>query len=175
MQKFKKNLLYIILISFLFQGNLIADNAYYLDFKFILNESKAGKGAQDFLKNKLDKGIKRLKETEKKIQAEEKEIIKQKKIISGEEYKKKVTALRNKVSSLQKERNQLLESVSKQRNKAKSELLKALNPIISNYMKEKKIRMVIDKKNLLLADDGLDITKDIINLLNKNLKTIKLN
>ena len=42
-------------------------------------------------------------------------------------------------------------------------------------MKEKKIRMVIDKKNLLLADDGLDITKDIINLLNKNLKTIKLN
>ena len=76
---------------------------------------------------------------------------------------------------LQKERNQLLESVSKQRNKAKSELLKALNPIISNYMKEKKIRMVIDKKNLLLADDALDITKDIINLLNKNLKTIKLN
>ena len=83
--------------------------------------------------------------------------------------------MRTKVQSLQKERNQLLETVSKQRSKAKTELLKALNPIISNYMKEKKIRMVIDKKNLLLADDALDITKDIINLLNKNLKTIKLN
>ena len=91
------------------------------------------------------------------------------------EYKEKVNKLRTKVQSLQKERNQLLETVSKQRNKAKTELLKALNPIISNYMKEKKIRMVIDKKNLLLADDALDITKDIINLLNKNLKTIKLN
>ena len=42
-------------------------------------------------------------------------------------------------------------------------------------MKTNNISMVIDKKNLLLADDALDITKDIINLLNKNLKTIKLN
>ena len=175
MQKIKKNFIHIFVIFFLFQGNLIADSAHYLDFKFILNESKAGKGAQDFLKNKLDKGIKKLKETEKKIQAEEKEIIKQKKIISAEEYKKKVTALRNKVSSLQKERNQLLDTVAKQKAKAKSELLKNLNPIIKEYMQEKRIRMVIDKKSLLLADESLDITKDIMEILNKKLKSIKLN
>ena len=42
-------------------------------------------------------------------------------------------------------------------------------------MKEKKIRMVLDKKSLLLADESLDITKDIIDLLNKKLKSIKLN
>ena len=41
-------------------------------------------------------------------------------------------------------------------------------------MKEK-IRMVIDKKSLLLADENLNITNDIINLLNKKLKSIKLN
>ena len=35
-------------------------------------------------------------------------------------------------------------------------------------MNEKKIRMVIDKKNLLLADEQLDITKEIMSLLNKN-------
>ncbi len=175
MQILKKNFIYIFLVFFLFQGNLSADSAHYLDFKFILNESKAGKGAQDFLKNKLDKGIKKLKDTEKKIQAEEKEIIKQKKIISAEEYKKKVTALRNKVSSLQKERNQLLDTVAKQKAKAKSELLKNLNPIIKEYMQEKRIRMVIDKKSLLLADESLDITKDIMEILNKKLKSIKLN
>ena len=41
-------------------------------------------------------------------------------------------------------------------------------------MIEKKIRMVVDKKSILLADDKLDITKDIMNLLNKKLKTINL-
>jgi len=67
-----------------------------------------------------------------------------------------------------------LESIAKQRQKARSELLKNLNPIIQEYMNEKKIRMVIDKKSLLLADENLNITKDIMALLNKKLKSINL-
>ena len=30
-------------------------------------------------------------------------------------------------------------------------------------MQEKQIRMVVDKKSLLLADENLDITKEILN------------
>ena len=151
----------------------MAENPHYLDFKYILNQSDAGKKAQSFLKNKLDRGIKSLKDKEVKIQEEEKKIIQQKKVITPEEYKK-VSELRNKVSKLQNERNKLLNSVAKQRQKARNELLKTLNPILKDYMKEKNIRMVIDKKNLLLADETLDITKEIIGLLNKKLKSIKL-
>ena len=89
--------------------------------------------------------------------------------------KKKIAELRKKISSLQKERNTLLQSVSKLRTKARNQLLDKLNPIMKNYMKEKNIRMVIDKKDVLLADDKLDITKDIISLLNKELKSLNLN
>ena len=96
------------------------------------------------------------------------------KVLSAEEYKKQVSQLRNKVSSLQKERNNLLETVAKQRAKAKSELIKNLNPIINKYMQEKNIKMVIDKKGILLADQSFDLTKTITDLLNKKLKTIKL-
>ena len=39
-------------------------------------------------------------------------------------------------------------------------------------MKEKNIKMVIDKKYLLLANKELDITKDITNLLNGKLKSL---
>ena len=169
----KLNLVLIILLSL--QVNALAEIPYFLDFKYILNESDAGKKAQKFLKNKLEKGIKEQKAKEKKLQDEEKKIIQQKKVISSEEYKKKVGELRKKVSQLQKERNSLIESVSKQKNKARQELLKNLNPIIKDYMNEKKIRMVVDKKSLLLADEKLDITNDIINLLNKKLKSINLN
>ena len=88
---------------------------------------------------------------------------------------KKVNELRKKVSSLQKERNKLLENVAKDRRKAKNELLKNLNPIIEAYMQEKKIRLVIDKKNVILADEKLDITKEIIKILNNKLQSIKLN
>ena len=162
---------------FIFVSNFSTSKAgttHYLDFKFILNESNAGKKAQSFLKNKLEKGIKSIQEKEKKIQSEEKKIIQQKKVISAEEYKKKVTELRSKVTSLRKERQTLLNSVAKQRAKAKNDLIKNLNPILKNYMVEKNIKMVIDKKNLLLADDTLDISKDIMSLLNKKLSSIKL-
>jgi len=173
--KFYKKITFIWIIFLIFQTNLSADIPHYLDFKYILNQSDAGKKAQTFLKNKLDNGVKALKKKEKAIQEEETKIIQQKKVISAEEYKKKVTDLRKKVESLQKERNSLLEKVSKQRSKAKTELLKNLNPIIQEYMKEKNIRMVLDKKSILLADENLDITQDIIKRLNSKLKSIKLN
>ena len=96
-------------------------------------------------------------------------------MIKQKEYVKKVNELRKKVSILQKDRNKLLESVAKDRRKAKNELLKNLNPIIEAYMQEKKIRLVIDKKNIILADEKLDITKEIIKILNTKLQSIKLN
>ena len=165
----------IFLTLFFVNLNLNADVPYYVDFKYILNQSTAGKKAQNFLKNKLEQGLKKLSEQEKNILKEEKQLIQQKKLIKPDEYKGKVDSLRSKVLKLQKERDNLLKSVSKQRLTARNELLKNLNPIISEYMQEKKIRMVVDKKSILLADQNLDITKQIIELLNKKLKSIKLN
>ncbi len=168
----------ITIISFVlltFDTNLNAGTPHFLDFKYILNQSDAGKKAQTYLKKKLNDGIKNLQSREKAIQEEEKKIIQQKKVISAEEYKKKVTSLRNKVATLQKERNNLLDNIAKQRSKARTELLKNLNPIIKEYMAEKKIRMVVDKKSLLLADQNLNITDEIVKRLNKKLKSIKLN
>ena len=170
----KKINIFFIALFLSIQSVSFAEIPYYVDFKFILNESDAGKKAQNSLKNKLENGIKKIKEKEKKLQEDDKKIIQQKKVISSEEYKKKVTSLRGDVAKLQKERSQLLDSVAKQRSKARNTLLKNLNPIISDYMKEKKIRMGIDKKSILLADENLDITKDIMKSLNSKLKTISL-
>ena len=164
----------LIIFSILFNQHSFADSPVYIDFKLILNTSDAGKKAQTYLRQKLDKGMKELQKKEKNLIEEEKKIIQQKKIISNDEYKKKVDGLRKKASSLQNERKTLLETVSKERSKARSILLKNLNPIIKDYMVEKKLRMVLDKKSLLLADENLDITKDILVKLNNKLKSIDL-
>ncbi len=166
---------FFIFIFFLLISNLNAETPHFVDFKYILNESTAGKKAQNALKSKLNNGLKNLEEKEKKIQDEERKIIQQKKLISPDEYKKKVSDLRKKVSSLQSERNKLLENISKERSKARKELLKNLNPILSDYMKENNVRMIIDRKSILLADENLDITDEIISILNKKLTSIKIN
>tara|TARA_B100000575_G_C22891445_1_gene518774 strand:- start:171 stop:683 length:513 start_codon:yes stop_codon:yes gene_type:complete len=167
--KLIKLILFFVFFTF---TSVIADTPYFIDFKYVLNESVAGKKAQKDLKSQLEKGLEQLKSKEKKVQEDEKKIIQQKKLINAEEYKKKVKALRSEVSKLQTERQKLLNSVAKKRAKAKSELLKNVNPLIEQYMKEKNIKMVIDKRSLLVANKELDITKDITNLLNGKLKSI---
>ena len=168
--------LFIITLFFLtFSFSTLADSSHFIDIKKILNTSKAGAEAQKKLKQRLKTQTEKFKKLEDGVRKEEAEIISQKKVISAEEYKKKVTGLRNKVSALQKERSTLLNDVSKLRLKAKNELLRNLNPILETYMKEKKIRIVLDKKSILLADENLNITKDIMKILNQKLKSIKLN
>ena len=57
-----------ITIIFLLTANTLkAEIPYILNFNFVLNESNAGKKAQNFLKNKLDNGLKDLKNKETKI------------------------------------------------------------------------------------------------------------
>ena len=108
------------------------------------------------------------------MRKEESELISKKKLITNEEYQKKVEVLRKKVSELQKNKRESLSNISKLRSKAKTELLKNLHPIKKKYMEENKIRIVLDKKSILLADQNLEITSKIIEILNKELKSIKL-
>ena len=58
MRNFIKQTLLIFIIFFCFNFNAYANVPHFLDFKYILNQSDAGKKAQSFLKNKLEKGIK---------------------------------------------------------------------------------------------------------------------
>ena len=62
--------------------------------------------------------------------------------------------------------------MSKSRNDAKVSLLKAVNPIIKDYMEENKIRLIINKNSVVLGDTNLEITDQIIAILNKKLPSI---
>ena len=63
----------------------------------------------------------------------------------------------------------------KKKNNARNELLKALNPILKKYMDDNNITMILNEKNVILANSKVDLTSKIIELLNKELKSIKLN
>ena len=95
-----KKVLIISIFTFITNNAVLSDTPFFLDFKYILNESNAGKKAQTFLKNKLEKGLKDLKSKEKQIKNDEQILIQPKKIISSDEYRKKVTELRQKISQL---------------------------------------------------------------------------
>ena len=60
-----------------------------LDMKYILNNSKAGKEAQDFLKKSLLDNNKKFSDIENNLKKEETDLLEKKNILSKEEYQKK--------------------------------------------------------------------------------------
>ena len=158
-----------------FDRTLLASDIYFVDYSKVMNESTAGKKAQDYLKKLLSNSNKKFNETAKKLKDEENKIISQKNALSKEEYKKKADALRKKVFNLNREREKSIREVATKRKKAGDEMLKNLNPILGKYMKENNIAVVIDKKNVLMGDKKYELTSMIIEILNKEFKSINLN
>ena len=97
-----------VLLTTLFFLNIcnysFSADIYFIDLKKILNKSKAGKGAQDYLKSKLEEENKKLDKEQSALKKEEKDLIGKKKLISAEEYKKNINALRKKSVDHQKRR-----------------------------------------------------------------------
>ena len=95
-----RNLTVFLFFFFLSNTYLFADMPHYLDFKYILNESNAGKKAQKYLKDLLISSNKKFNDTAKKLKDEENKIIGQKNVLTKEDYRKKADTLRKKVFEL---------------------------------------------------------------------------
>jgi len=146
----------------------------YIDLKYVLNSSKAGKGAQDFLKKSFNDKQSKFMEIEKNLKKEEEKLITQKNTLSKEDYKKKSDELRKKVIKYQTDRRGSLDKIAKQRADAKNDLLAALNPILKSYIEENNISVILDKKSIIAGKNDLDITNIIVEKLNKKLPSLKI-
>ena len=165
----------IILVSLGFYSQSLASDVYFVDIKYILNNSKAGKKAQTFLKKKFDDENEKLKKQSVSLKKEESDLISKKKLISNEDYKQKLNLLREKNIEYQKKRRSASNDWLKKKNEARSKMIKTLNPILQKYMNENNIEIIVDKKNILLANSKYDLTGIILKLLDKELKSINLN
>ena len=54
-------------------------------------------------------------------------------------------------------------------------LLKLINPILIKFSNDKEISIILQKKDLVVGKTELDITDEIIKIINKKLKNLKLN
>jgi len=146
----------------------------YLDMKFVLNNSKAGKGAQDFLQKSFKENQKIFLDKEDSLKNEESDLLTKKTILTKEEYQKKTNDLRKKVIDYQSKRRTSLEKITTQRAEARQKLFEKLDPILKTYIKENDISLIIDKKNVLMGKTNLDITNIIVEKLNKEFPSLSI-
>ena len=167
---------YFLITSFLiFTSDLLAEEKIaILDLKYVLNESKAGKDAQDFLKKSYSQNVKKFKDMEASLKKEEADLLSKKTVISKEEYTKKSDTLRKKVIDYQSQRRSAMDKITTQRSESRATLIKSINPILETYIKENNISVVINKVHTLGGNPENDITKIIAEKLDKVLPSLDL-
>ena len=162
---------YIILFTNIAYAN---NQISYIDISYLLNNSSAGKSISSQIKKINDSNVKKLKIEEDKIKKEESDLISKKNVLSKNEYEKKLINFREKVKKYKITRNNFINDVNKKRINAEAGLIKELSPILAEYLEKNNISLVIQKKNIIIGKSELDITKDIIKILDKKIKKITI-
>ena len=168
---FKKKIFLVIIFFLLGVTNTwSSEKIAFLDVEFIINKSKPAILIIKKIEKIRDQETEKLIKIENNLKKKNDEIAKTKNLISKEELNKKISSLRNEVKAFEELRKKTIKDLNIKRKKELDQFLKRINPIVQEYMKEKSIDMIIDKKNIFMAKSNNDITEDILEIINSKIK-----
>ena len=168
-----KNFRFLIICFFIFlnlQSVRAEDKIVYLNLDSIVQNSTPGKLILEKLESKKKENIEKFKLRETELRNKEEDIIKKKNILSQEEFESKVNALKEEMNIYNKERKKIFLEFEKDKKKKLNEFLVNITPLIQNFVKENSINIVLNEKNLFIASKKFDITGQIIQIVNENIK-----
>ena len=166
----------LILVFFLFFTNqaFSEQKIAFINMDKVMSTSKSGVSILKQLTDLKNKNSKFLKEEEKKFKEKEKKLISQKNVISEDEFKNKVAKLKSEITNYNQSRNKMISDFNKLKVDNTTNLLKLINPILIDFSNEKKISIILQKKDLVVAKTQLDITDEVIKIVNSEVKEFKI-
>tara|TARA_B100001029_G_scaffold178993_1_gene187009 strand:+ start:966 stop:1463 length:498 start_codon:yes stop_codon:yes gene_type:complete len=161
---------FIIFFCFLSTFAFAEQKIAYIDMQKILNTSTVGQDINKEIEKKIGQENKKYNSIEEKLKKEEKDLSQKKNILSEEEFKKQLIELRKKVSKYNNDKNNSLNKLNKLKIDKTANLISKVNPIIANYASKKNISIIIRKDSMIMGKTELDISNDIIKIINKEIK-----
>lgn len=161
----------ILIFIFISHSQSIADQKInFLNLEKILNNSNSGKIIVKNLEALKNINANNFKKKSEEIRIKEDNLLKQKNILSKEEFEKKIINLRQEVDQFNKNRNKTIKEYEIRKKNELDEFLKKITPLIEKYIAENSIGLVLNQKNVFIADKKYDITDKIIAIVDENLK-----
>jgi outer membrane protein len=146
----------------------------FVDMDRLVSVSKPGSSIFKQLKDIDNKNLNFLKNEEKKFKENEKKLIAQKNIITEADFTNKVDKLKSEINNYNQDRNKMIEEFNKLKVKNTNNLLNQINPILTKYSIENEISIILQKKYLIIGKKELDITDEIIIIINDEIKEFKI-
>ena len=165
----------ILVIFLLFTNQAFSEQKIaFIDMDRVISTSKSGSSILKQLTDLNNKNLDFLKKEEKKFKEKETKLISQKNIISENDFKNKVDELKSEIKDYNQNRNKLLADFNKLKVDSTNDLLKLINPILVKFSNDKEISIILQKKDLVVAKTQLDITDEVIKIVNSEVKEFKI-
>jgi len=166
---FKKIIFFFLLISVSEASNSVK----FIDINFIISNSISGKNLTQIIEKKNKKIASELNEIGKKLEEQKNKIITQKNILKKEELDNLVKGYEIEVKKFNELRKKKRDEFNNFSINSKKKIIDLLNPLITTYLKNESIQLLLQKDRIIFGDDKLDITKDILKIFNEKYKQIK--
>ena len=160
----------LIIFLSITQVSLAEKKIAFIDIDMIMNKSEFGKKSYKKIDDDFNKENEKLLKIEKNLVSKEQEILKQKNVLSEDELNKKIIDLRKEINDFQSKKRSLNKKFNEMRLNITNQMAQSLNLILSKYADENDISLVIQKKFIVIARSGLDITNEVLKIFNKENK-----
>ena len=170
MNNIKKFIIFLLVLFISVPTAFSENKIVYLDLDSLVSNTKAGKKILNRLEKSKKDALSKFEKKEKELKKIENEIKSQKNIISEEELKKKLMEFRKEISTFNKDKQKVVNEFNQKKKAEFEEFFKKITPIIEKYVNEKKIDIVLDKKNIFVASKKKNVTQEIIKIIDIEIK-----
>tara|TARA_Y100001970_G_scaffold194775_1_gene236781 strand:+ start:6631 stop:7143 length:513 start_codon:yes stop_codon:yes gene_type:complete len=163
----------LIFVVILFATKSFSQSIAYANLNKILNKSNVGSEIIKFYSKKNEKLLQQFKTKEAEIREKEKLLISQKNILQNDEYTNKLNSLKEEINNFNISNKEQLLSLKNDQEKKTRLLMDDINVILKEYAEKNKIDIILQSNQILIGKSSMDITDDILNIVNEKIKKFK--
>ena len=152
------------------EGSMVAA----VDVRKLVDESIAGKAIHAALKAKRDALQKEASSVEKKLRADQQALISKRKDMKPEEFETKKKAFEAEFTKMNENLRKKVTDLDNQRKKALHTLQENVAKVTADIADEKKIKVGVDRELVVIVDQSLDLTDEVLKKLDERVKSIPL-
>lgn len=146
-----------------------------VDLNKVRTESVAFKNAINKINGRVQELQEKAKEVEHEFAKKQEDLIKKQNVLSADIYNKQSQELATYAEKKEKEFYEKRMAIDKDFNTVNEKFHTKMNSIIESIAKKRSITAVFEKNIMFFSDSSIEITKEVIEKLNNELKVIEVN
>ena len=166
----------ILIVYLLFSAeNVYSQNIAYANIDSVIKNSNVGKKIISYFSNKNNELIKDFKNKEKIFKEKEQSLKSQKNILDNNEYIKKVDEIKKEVNSFNIEHKKKINQIKTENDEVLKALMNEINKILKEFAETNNIDIIFSSNQMLIGKSKLDVSNDLLNIVNEKITNFKIN